>query len=110
MRGWGICGNASQPGDKAPPYPIQPLDATPFFPVVVERQLQPVASQLRAGIGVGHEEGGLDPVALQQLVELGAIAPCELRGLRDASLGKLEDAREVVALEALARVLERRHL
>src|SRR5262249_39016174 len=49
-------------------------------------------------------------VALEELVELRAVATRELRGLRDAAVRELEDAREVVALEALARVLERRHL
>src|SRR5258706_16420193 len=62
------------------------------------------------GLGVGLEDRGFDAVALQELVELGAVAARELRRLRDAALGELEDAREVVALEALARVLERRHL
>src|SRR5258706_16076947 len=59
---------------------------------------------------VRFEDRRLDAVALQQLVELGAIAAREFRRLSDAALGELEDAREVIALEALARVLERRHL
>src|SRR5258706_15449121 len=59
---------------------------------------------------VRFEDRRLDAVALQQLVELGAIAARECRRLGDAALGELQDAREVIALEALARVLERRHL
>src|SRR5260221_9561224 len=62
------------------------------------------------GLGVRFEDRGLDAVALQELVELGAIAACELRRLGDAALGELEDARQVVAFETLARVLERSHL
>src|SRR5687767_13487173 len=56
------------------------------------------------------EDRRLDAVALQELVELGTVAARELGRLGDAAVRELEDAREVVALEALARVLERGHL
>ena len=39
-------------------------------------------------------------MALQELVELRAVAPGEAGGLGDAALGELHQAREVVALEA----------
>src|SRR4051812_19519973 len=61
-------------------------------------------------LGFRLEDGGLDAVALQELVELGAISPRQFRRLRHAAMRELEDAREVVALEALARVLERGEL
>src|SRR5262245_5030319 len=53
------------------------------------------------------EHRRLEPVALQQLVELGAIALREHRRLRDVAVCDLEQADEIVELELLARLLER---
>ena len=44
------------------------------------------------------EHSRLDPMALEQLVELGTVALCELCRLCDIALGDLQDAHQVVAL------------
>ena len=56
----------------------------------------------------GLEQAGLESVALEQAVKLGAVAPGEARRLGDVAAGDLEDAHQVVALEGLARLVERR--
>ena len=48
--------------------------------------------------------------ALQQAVELGAVAAGKARGLADVAAGDLQDAHQVLALERLARLVERREL
>src|SRR5690606_20375365 len=58
----------------------------------------------------GLERRRLEPVALEQLVELGAVAPGEPRRLRDVARGDLQQLHEVVVLEAAARLLERGEL
>ena len=45
------------------------------------------------------EHRGLEPVPLQQLVELGAIALGELRRLGDVAAGDLEQPHQIVPLE-----------
>src|SRR5439155_16845449 len=52
------------------------------------------------------EHGRFEPVALQQLVELRAVALRKLRRLRDVSPGYLEKPREVIAFECFARLFE----
>src|SRR4029079_19747759 len=64
------------------------------------------AISLRSGLRF-LEHSGLEPMALQQLVELGAVALGELRRLRDVAAGYLQEPDQVVALERLARLLER---
>ena len=54
------------------------------------------------------EHAGLERVALEQAVELGAVAPGEARRLGDVAAGDLEDAHQVVALEGAARLVQRR--
>src|SRR5512138_960568 len=54
------------------------------------------------------EHAGLERMALEQAVELGAVAPRKARCLGDVAAGDLEDAHEVIALESLARLVERR--
>src|SRR5206468_5564224 len=53
------------------------------------------------------EHRRLEPVTLQKLVELGAIALGEQRRLRHVATGNLEEAHKIVALELLASFLER---
>ena len=54
------------------------------------------------------EHPRLERVAVEQAVELGAVAAGEARRLRDVARGDLEDARQVVALERAPRLVERR--
>src|SRR5579862_8498444 len=54
------------------------------------------------------EHGGLQPVALQELVEFGSIALRQSGGLSDVTRRDLEQPHEIIALELLARLLERR--
>src|SRR5436190_14217065 len=71
----------------------QPLDPMGSFGVAHERR-----SDVLLGLAV-LEDRGFDPVPLEQLVELRAVATRELRGLGHAAMRELEDAREIVALE-----------
>src|SRR5712692_6238123 len=58
----------------------------------------------------GFEHLRLELVALEQLVELGAIALRELRRLGHAAAGDAQDANQVFALEGSTRLLERGEL
>src|SRR6059036_1781760 len=58
----------------------------------------------------GFEHLRLELVALEQLVELGAIALRELRRLGHAAAGDAQDANQVFALEGSPRLLERGEL
>src|SRR5688572_3703906 len=50
----------------------------------------------------GLEQLRVELMALQQLVELGAVALGETRSLRDVAFGDLQQSREILALEFLA--------
>src|SRR5690348_14622520 len=54
------------------------------------------------------EHARLERMALEQAVELGAVAAGESRGLGYVAAGYLQDSYQVVALEGLARLVERR--
>src|SRR5262245_35100507 len=53
------------------------------------------------------EHRGVEVMALQQLVELGAIALRQSRRLRHVAIGDLEQLGQIIALELEARGLER---
>src|SRR5436309_2562987 len=61
-----------------------------------------------AGLSGGLEHAGLERMALEQAVELGAVPACQARRLGDVAAGDLEDAHQVVALEGFSRLVERR--
>src|SRR5262245_37309844 len=67
-----------------------------------ERARQPRSGRLRF-----LEHARLEPVPLQQLVELGSIPARQGGCLGDVAAGDLEEAYEVIALELLARLFER---
>src|SRR5688572_8105569 len=67
------------------------------------------ARQKTSGFGV-LEELRVQLMALQQFVELRAVAFGQPRGLRHVAVGDAQDLREVVALELAPRVFERREL
>src|SRR5690242_658949 len=54
------------------------------------------------------EHAGLERMALEQPVELRAVATGEARGLGHIAAGDLEYTHQIVALECLARFIQRR--
>src|SRR5690606_27940601 len=65
----------------------------------------------RASVAVAAaEQLGLELVLVQELVALRAVALREPRGLRDVAFGHLEQMREVLELDAVARLRERQEL
>jgi len=70
------------------------------------RALGAIAAGLIGRSG-GLEHAGFKAMAFQQPVELGAVAPGQARRLGDVAPGDLEDAHQVVALEGLARLVQR---
>ena len=81
-------------------------DATPALTFTFETTGRPPARRNVRSLAF-LEHRGLEPVPLQELVELGAVAFGKQRGLGDIAARDLEQAHEIVALECLARFLER---
>src|SRR5437899_13050214 len=79
--------------------------------VAPERQRDELRARIcRVSALFGLEHLRLELVALEQLVELGAIALRKLRRPGHAAAGDAQDPNQVFALEGSPRLLERRKL